>query len=169
MCWLSTINIEEVVTLCGIMYVVCMWQKFGWKGRKRAADMKYNKRGQEAWWFSTTPPTQSTQYLHTIYTLHYTHTASCNMDTQHTGELTNFWIQQYSNTHSDDILIALLLESSAPAQRLSWPGAVAQIMAANFGIVLRTDPVHCKYPALVDVDTLPVLCTCRYKANILHS
>ena len=32
-------------------------------------------------------------------------------------------------------------------------------MAANFGIVLRTDPVHCKYPALVD--TLQVLCTCR--------
>ena len=142
--------------------------------------MKYNKRGQEAWWFSTTPPTPSTQYLHriytvstqylhSIYTLHYTHTASCNMDTtQHIGELTNFYIQQYLNTHTDDILSALLLESSAPAQRLSWPGAVAQIMAANFGIVLRTDPVHCKYSALVD--TLQVLlCTCRYVANILHS
>ena len=129
--------------------------------------MKYNKRGQEAWWFSTTPPTPSTQYLHSIYTV----STLCTTPTLRLAtwtQLTNFYIQQYLNTHPDDILSALLLESSAPAQRLSWPGAVAQIMAANFGIVLRTDPVHCKYSALVD--TLQVLlCTCRYVANILHS
>ena len=151
MCWLWPSTLKKLSR-----YVVCMWQKFGWKGRKRAAHMKYNKRGQEAWWFSTTPPTPSTQYLHTIYTLHYTHTASCNMDTQHTGELTNFWIQQYLNTHRwhPHCVIVGKFSSSTEAE-LAWG------CGPDNGSKLRdcSENRSC---------TLQISCTCRYTASIVH-
>ena len=146
-----------------------MWQKFGWKRRKRAADMKYNKRGQEAWWFSTTPPTLSTQYLHriytvstqylhSIYTLHYTHTASCNMDTtqlthRRTDQILHTAISKHTPRWHPQCVIVGKFSSSTEAELARGGGP-------DNGSKLRdcSENRSC---------ALQIFCTCRYTASII--
>ena len=154
MCWFSTSNIEEVVS-CHIMWYY-MWYVCGKSFVERDERelliwniIKEDKRPGGS-------PQLHLHHLHTIYTLHYTHTASCNMDTQHTGELTNFWIQQYLNTHRwhPHCVIVGKFSSSTEAE-LAWG------CGPDNGSKLRdcSENRSC---------TLQISCTCRYTASIVH-